>query len=117
MFGPLTTKQFIFLTGGLGCAYLAYQWLPSTYGISIAVLVAYVTFRLMRQAQPPTIDEAYIKTKRLQVGSVEEYCTWLNQHIAVTKAEIAERQRKGFVRDPSLDVRLQMFETALRDAK
>ena len=114
--GPFNIKQFIFLVGGFGCAYTAYRWLPPPYGITIAPLSAYVTFRLVKQAAPPIIDETDIKAKRYQVGSVEEYRTWLNQHIAITQAQIAERKRKGFVNDPSLDARREMLEAALRDA-
>ncbi len=110
--GPFTMKQFIFLTGGFGLAYITYRGLPPTYSLPLVVAFLYVTFRLVKQVAPPRIDEAYISAKRYQVGSVEEYRTWLNQRIAITTSQIDERARKGFVQDPELDKMVHMLEAA-----
>ncbi|HTR18537.1 MAG TPA: PrgI family protein [Candidatus Paceibacterota bacterium] len=40
IFGPLTFKQFVYILGGLGAAYLAWRVLPLFFAVPIILLVA-----------------------------------------------------------------------------
>ncbi len=40
IFGPLTFKQFVYLAGGTGIAYLAFKLLPFFFGALVAIPVA-----------------------------------------------------------------------------
>ncbi len=40
IFGPLTFKQFVYLAGGGGLAYIAYKLIPSFFGIIAALPIA-----------------------------------------------------------------------------
>ncbi len=46
IFGPLTFKQFIFLAGGAGMAYLAWRILPFFFAVPIALGVGALTLAL-----------------------------------------------------------------------
>ena len=40
VFGPLTFKQFVYIAGGAGLAYLAWHFLPTIFGIVVAPAIA-----------------------------------------------------------------------------
>lgn len=46
IFGPFTFKQFIYLFGGAGGAFLAYAWIPTPLNLPIMALVAGVAAAL-----------------------------------------------------------------------
>ena len=112
--GPLTPRQFTFAVCGFGFSYLFYRFSPPMISFPLIVLTLYVTFVLLKRSMPPPIDENSINAKRYQFGTSGEYGEWLKKKLAITDLQIAERERKGFVRDPNLDRTRVLLETALR---
>ncbi|MDO8623995.1 MAG: PrgI family protein [bacterium] len=115
--GPFTARQFLYLTGGVGVAYLAYRFLSLSMSIPLVALAGYVVFVLMKRSAPPHIDENYIKAKRYQLGSAEEYQKWLQRKIAEIQSQVSMRKQRGFVQDHELDKVREMFEIALRETQ
>jgi hypothetical protein len=79
------------------------------------MIVGYVTFVLFKRVTPPPLDENYIRAKRYQLRSTDEYQQWLKKKIATIDAQIAERARKGFVHDPALDTLRGLLDSVLRE--
>ena len=46
IFGPLTFRQFVYLAGGGGLAFLAYKLIPSFFGFIVALPIAGFAFAL-----------------------------------------------------------------------
>lgn len=46
LFGPLTVKQFVYLVGGTGMAYIAYQYLPFYLALLLIAPVALLAIAL-----------------------------------------------------------------------
>ncbi len=112
--GPLNLRQFLMLSGGLGFAYLSYRFVGS-YALPFIIIIGYVVFVQMKRFSSPPITELYLRTKRDEFGNPLDYTNWLNMKIATVKAQINERERKGFVVDPSLTESQKLLEEALKE--
>ncbi len=64
VFGPLTFKQFVYIAGGAGLAYLAWHFLPTIIAIVVAPAIAIfaVALAFMKYNDKPFINvvESYI---------------------------------------------------------
>jgi hypothetical protein len=116
IFGPLTLRQFLYLSLGLGLAYFAYKFWDSKLNI---IVILFGLGMAVRAFLIPVvvIDENYIKAKRYNCKNFEEFQKWLRMKIAFCQSQIAQRKNEGMISDPKLEKALQMFETALRDIK
>lgn len=113
--GPLTLKQFLCLSGGVGIMYLAYSQFSPSISIPLIMIAGCVTFLLFKRVTPPPFDQNYISAKRYQFAGSEEYQAWLQRKIAIVDAQIAKRARKGFVHDPALDNSRELLDSTLRE--
>ncbi len=112
IFGPLTFRQFVYAAAGIGAIYLAYNNLAQKVSIPLAIVVAVVTFILIRQAAPAPFNEEYIRIKKSKLTK-EEFEKWCQRKIAMIQAQIYVREQKGMPADPSFEKVKKILEAAL----
>jgi hypothetical protein len=118
IFGPFTFKQMVICFVGVGAIYLAHDFFSDlrVTGL-ISIIIIFITVTLVKKNAPPIIDEDYIRRKRYEFTTKEEFDIWLKNKIRNTVAYMDLRKSKGMTEDPSLARNLKMFETALADSK
>ena len=117
VFGPLTFRQTVYFAFGVGIIYFVYNNFGQNISILVSIIVAGITFALIRNAPRVVIDESYIKRKRFNCKDLEEFQGWLRRKIAMIQAQMQFRAAKGMPADPKFEKGLKMFEEALRDIK
>ncbi len=112
IFGPLTFRQFIYFVAGIVLIYLINTHIESKVSFLLMAIVTGVVYTLIINAPSIVIDENYIKSKRHNSKSIEEFQKWLSGKIASVSFQIEFRKSKGLVPDPKLDEVLRILENA-----
>ncbi len=97
IFGPFTFKQFAYLAGGAGAAFLCYRFLPSIIGIIVAIPFAAfgAALAFYKVNGRPFVDVLqsafeYITKNRLYIWKKEE-------KKPKTEKEVEEKALEGFM--------------------
>lgn len=115
IFGPLTLKQFIYAIIGLAGIYYVYNYLGSSIGIPLAVLIAVIAALLIKNSNPQPFNESYIRQKRSELGK-EEFLKWCRKKIAMIQAQISFREQRGLTADPALTKMKDLIESIQRES-
>lgn len=100
IFGPLTLRQFVYAAAGAAIAYLAVTRLGSPAGAVVAAFALGAAFALVRGAEPPPFDEAYVRRKRAELGR-EKFAAWARGKLALLASYETARAEKGLAPDPT----------------
>jgi hypothetical protein len=117
IFGPLSLRQFLYVSLGFGLAYLGYRFLDSMLGIPFIVIGIGLALKAFINVPTIIINEEYIKAKRYHCKNLEEFQKWLKRKIVMCQSQIEIRRQRGMTIDPELEKTLKMFQTALIEIK
>ena len=111
IFGPFTFRQFVYMTGGLGLAYVI--WKEFTEYTIFGIVVVVIALALTVQANPGKVNidnlPGYLKKRRLGLSETE-YRKWIQRKIASTQAQIEIRKERGLMPDKNLEDVLKVLE-------
>ena len=114
IFGPLTLRQFLYVAVGFGLCYLVYNYTDTGYTVPLIVIIAGICLALIFNAPRIVIDENYIKMKKANSKSPEEFERWVRRKIAFLTMQIKMRKSKGLPVDPRLESGLMLFQSQLK---
>ena len=92
--GPLTFKQFIYVSGGFGIIYFIYNNYTQNISIPLAIIIAISVFVLIRKAEPAPFNEKSLQNKKATL-SKEEFEKFCRRKIAMIQFQISTREHKG----------------------
>lgn len=99
IFGPLTFKQFVYLAGGGGLAFLAFKLIPMTFfGILVALPIAGFAFML-----------AFVKVNEKPFINIVEaaFTYFFSDKLYIWKHEKAEKKKAAITPEEAAAKRLQ----------
>lgn len=109
IFGPLTFRQFLYASAGFILCYFIYTNLELKMSIPIIILIAGASLALVLNAPKIVIDENYLKIKKSQSKSPEEFERWIQRRIAIIQSQISMREQKGMKSNPELEALLVLL--------
>ncbi len=117
IFGPLNLKQFYCVAIAFGLIFIIYNFLSTNVSIPLIIIVIVLFIPIIYRNKSVDIDMEYIKRKRYSFKNKDEFNRWLERRIANTQFQISKRQVMGQVPDISLDKKMDLLETALKEIK
>lgn len=115
IFGPLNLKQFYCVSIAAGLIFAIYNFLSTNISIPLIIMVIVLSIPIIYRNKSVDIDMEYIKRKRYSFKNKDDFHKWLKRGIASTQFQISKRQVMGQVPDISLDKKMDLLETALRE--
>lgn len=117
IFGPLNLKQFYCVAIAFGLIFIIYNFLSTNVSIPLIIIVIVLFIPIIYRNKSVDIDMEYIKRKRYSFKNKDEFNRWLERRIANTQFQISKRQVMGQVPDISLNKKMDLLETALKEIK
>lgn len=109
IFGPLSFKQFVLAAIFVILGNFAYSYLELKISLIIIVILIGIFIAIMRNSPKVVIDENYLKIKKANSKTPEEFQKWFMQKFSELESHIEIRKHKGLISDPKLDGALKLF--------
>lgn len=118
IFGPLTFKQFTYVTVGGSVAVLAVNFIEGVLPLGIATLALTVGAKLAYDHRPKKIElsnlPVFLAEKKITLGE-QKYKQWLKTMIAAKASYLKLRQERGLDSDIELEGAIKILKQAFTE--
>ncbi len=108
--GPLTLRQLIYVLLGFGLCNFLYDNLDNSFKIPVIIIIAGIIIAIILNAPKVVFNDDYIKKKKLNSKTPEEFERWVKMKQALIQSQIEFKKSRGAQPDAKLEEMLNLLQ-------